>query len=229
MIRHLLTLVILLELPSLGIFWTVSSAQSAEEMSLFNGKNLSGWSTFIWNGRQRKQDTQTPAEAVWKVEDGILICQGRPVGYLRTKGEHENYKLLLEWRWPPGSIGGNSGVLVHTTTPQALGPWPKSVEVQLYKRNAGDFWVIGTDLDVDNEEQRKRGRRHLNLTNDSERPMGEWNKMEITCKGNEIIVRVNGHLVNHATNCTVSRGAICLQAEGAEIHFRNIVLKSILP
>jgi len=48
--------------------------------------------------------------------------------------------------------------------------------------------------------------------------------MEITCKGNEVIVLVNGVLVNHATNCNVTRGAICLQSEGAPIEYRNVVL-----
>ena len=48
--------------------------------------------------------------------------------------------------------------------------------------------------------------------------------MEITCRGNEVLVRVNGELVNHATDCSVTKGAIALQSEGKEIHFRNISL-----
>lgn len=92
--------------------------------------------------------------------------------------------------------------------------WPKSIEVQLAHGNAGDFWVIGTDLDVPNEESRKKGRRHLNLTDDSEKPLGEWNRMEITCQGDEIVVKVNGVLLNHAENCSVTKGPISLQSEG---------------
>ncbi len=93
--------------------------------------------------------------------------------------------------------------------------------------NAGDFWVIGTELDVPNEETRKKGRRHLNLTDDSEKPFGEWNQMEITCRGDEIIVKVNGDLVNHATNCSESKGSISLQSEGAPISFRKVELKPL--
>ena len=48
--------------------------------------------------------------------------------------------------------------------------------------------------------------------------------MEITCKGGEITVKVNGDLVNSATNSSVTKGAIGLQSEGAEIHFRNVTL-----
>ena len=79
-------------------------------------------------------------------------------------------------------------------------------------------------LDVPNVEQRRKGRRHLNLTNDSEKRIGEWNEMKVVCHGNEIRVYVNGDLVNHATNCSATRGAIAVQSEGRPIHFRNIRL-----
>ncbi len=57
--------------------------------------------------------------------------------------------------------------------------------------------------------------------------MGQWNQMEITCRGDEVLVKVNGELVNHATNCNVTQGAICLQSEGTPIEFRNIVIKPL--
>lgn len=207
-------------------FSLVSAAASAGEqdakaIELFNGKDLSNWT---WHTRE--QDQETKLEDVWSVEEGrILACKGRPVGYIRTKkDDYENYKLSLEWRWPEGSQGGNNGVLVHTTTPAALGVWPKSIEVQLHHGNAGDFWVIGTTLEVPDAENRRKDRRHLNLTDDSEKPIGEWNKMEVLCQGDEIKVWVNGDLVNHATDCSQTKGAISLQSEGSPIEFRNIRL-----
>jgi hypothetical protein len=201
--------------------WNSVRAEEAKEEQLFNGKDLTGWTFHL-------QDPDAKMEDVWSVHDGILACKGRPVGYLRTiKDDYHDYVLTLDWRWPPGTSGGNNGVLVHTSTPGALGVWPKSIEVQLQKGEAGDFWVIGTELDVPNEAERKRDRRHLNLTDDSEKPLGEWNQMEITCRGNEVIVKVNGDLVNHATNCNVTQGAISLQSEGAPIEYRNIVLRPI--
>lgn len=199
-------------------------AAAAGPVTLFNGRDISGWIPYLWDREAKKQDTTTPPSAVWSVENGILVCKGEPTGYIRTEKEYENYRLSLEWRWPAGTPGGNNGVLVHTTTPNALGQWPKSIEVQLYKDNAGDFWVIGTDLDVPNEAERKKARRHINLTDGSEKPIGEWNKMEIEARGRELKVWVNGELVNHATNLTEMRGAIALQSEGALIHYRNIVL-----
>jgi hypothetical protein len=190
-----------------------------KQVSLFNGKDLSGWTAELSEPGVKMED-------VWRVADGVLNCKGQPRGYLRSQAEYENYVLTLEWRWP-GDKGGNSGVLVHASTPKALGVWPKSIEVQLHATNAGDFWVIGTELDVENEAARKKDRRHLNLTDGSEKPIGEWNKMEITCKGDQITVKVNDQLVNHATNCNVTKGAICLQSEGTEVQFRNVNLQPL--
>jgi hypothetical protein len=180
---------------------------------LFNGRDLTVWSA-------QPIDINETA-GTWSVKDWLLLCTGKPVGYLRTdRDDYENYVLTLQWRWP--GAGGNNGVLVHTSTPGALGVWPKSIEVQLGAGDAGDFWIIGTDLDVPDEANRKKDRRHINLTDDSEKPLGEWNTMEVTCKDAEVIVKVNGELVNHATNCNVTKGAICLQSEGTPIEFRNI-------
>ena len=203
---------------------TCGLAYAAEPISLFNGKDLTGWSHYLWDSAAKQQDSSTPMSAVWSVENGVLICQGKPTGYIRTVKEYENYRLSLEWRWPEGATRGNSGVLVHTSTPNALGQWPKSIEVQLAMGNAGDLWVIGTTLEVPDLENRRKGRRHLNLTDNSEKPAGEWNKMEITAKGDELIVHVNGNLVNQATKCSVTRGAISLQSEGAPVQFRNVYL-----
>jgi len=201
-----------------------ATAQGGKTIQLFNGKDLSGWTHYLWNSEMKSQDTTTPASAVWSVQDGILVCQGKPTGYIKTVEEFENYRLSVEWRWPEGTERGNNGVLVHTSTPNALGQWPRSIEVQLAKGNAGDFWVIGTELEVPDLETRRQGRRHLNLTDNSEKPAGQWNRMEIECRGDEIKVWVNGDLVNHASKCNVTRGAICLQSEGALIHFRKVEL-----
>ncbi len=195
----------------------VASARASDKPEmLFNGKDLTGWTHHL-----DKPDVKM--EDVWSVEDGVLVCKGQPVGYLLTKkNDYENYVLSLEWRWP--KEGGNNGVLVHVTKPGALGVWPKSLEVQLADQQAGDFWVIGTTIDVDNAEKRRQDRRHLNLSDGDEKPIGKWNKMEITCRGNEVLVKVNGKLVNHATNVSQTRGAIALQSEGTPIEFRNITL-----
>jgi hypothetical protein len=202
-----------------GILSAKAPGDNVQE--LFNGKDLSNWTWISREPGVKKAD-------IWSVKDGVLYCQGTVPGYIRTvKDDYRNYLLIVEWRWPEDGSGGNNGVLVHTSTPGELGVWPKSIEVQLGSGNAGDFWVIGTQLDVPDETTRVRGRRYLNLTNGSENPFGQWNQMEVTCRGDEIVVKVNDDLVNHATNCNVTEGAISLQSEGAPVEFRKVELKPL--
>lgn len=196
------------------------SEPRAGSVELFNGRDFTGW-TYVLD----KPDVKM--EQVWSVREGVLRCEGVPVGYLKTLAEYEDYVFEIEWRWPEGSKPGNNGVLVHTSTPGALGIWPKSIEVQLANGAAGDFWIIGTELKVTDIDKRRKGRRHLRLVDNVEKPLGQWNHMEITCQGNEIWVKVNGVLVNHATECSVTRGTISLQSEGAPIEYRNIRLKPL--
>ena len=115
--------------------------------------------------------------------------------------------------------------------------FPKSVEVQMESGNAGDFWCIQEDIKVaDMEKRRPRkgnekwggaegdARRIVNLTDGSEKPLGEWNTMEIEARGDKITVWVNGTLVNDGFSATATSGKIALQAEGTEVEFRKVEL-----
>ncbi len=187
---------------------------AAETLALFNGKDLDGWAFDVI-------DDRTPGEDIWSVKDGILVCTGRPPAVMRTSEEYENYELVVEWAWK-GKKPGNSGVLVHASTPREMFVWPKSIEVQLRHGDAGDFWTIGESLETQGKQE---GRRFLRqVEDDPEKPVGEWNTLVVRCEGNTISVKVNGVTVNEARNVSTSRGAICVQAESAEIHFRKIEL-----
>ena len=211
-IAIVLTMVIV-SLPANNIFAAEKSVE------LFNGRDLTGWTYHL-----DKPDIKM--EDVWSVKDGVLACTGKPVGYLLTKkNDFEYYVLELEWRWP--EKGGNNGALVHVTKPGALGVWPQCLEVQLADKEAGDFWVIGTTIEIEKPEGRIKDRRHLNLSDGDEKPLGKWNKMEITCRGDKVLVKVNGKLVNHATKLSQSKGAIALQSEGTPIEYRKIKLRKL--
>jgi hypothetical protein len=215
------TLLAAFVVAAIGVLAISATAQDKGEVFLFNGRNFEGWTAVLAKPEVKLED-------VWSVaEGGVLVCKGKgkPSGYIRfVRDDFENYTLTLQWRFPVGTPGGNSGVLVHTTTPNALNVWPKSMEAQLNSGQAGDIWVIGTTCEIENAAERVKGRRHFNLTDNSEKPIGEWNDYKIVCKGDQITIWVNGDLVNHVTKCSVTKGAICLQAEGADIEFRNIRL-----
>ena len=207
----------------------------AEPVVLFDGSSLDAWNLYT-------EDASVALADVATVEDGVLHMAGAPYGYLQTERWYRDYVLDLEWRWPVGEDGearaGNSGVLVHSSAPFIFYVWPRSLEVQLQSGSAGDFWVIGDDVDirVANEGERrvepKAGdlhshRRIRNLTDDSEKPLGEWNHMRVECAGDRLRVWVNDELVNDGTACTVSEGAIALQSEGTPIEFRDLRLSPL--
>ncbi|MCC7475078.1 MAG: DUF1080 domain-containing protein [Pirellulales bacterium] len=193
--------------------------KDGESVALFNGRDLEGWTYKLKKPNVKMED-------VWSVKEGLLCCTGQPVGYLLTKKkDFENYVLNVEWRWP--DKGGNNGVLVHVTKPGVVGIWPQCLEVQLFSGDAGDFWTLETTIEIENPKGRIQDRRHFNLTDGSEKPIGEWNAMEITCRADEITVKVNGTLVNHATKLSQSKGAIALQSEGTPIEFRKVELKKL--
>ena len=104
--------------------------------------------------------------------------------------------------------------------------------------HAGDFWCIVQDISVPDMVKRrgpkaewgvdgKKKRRILNLTDGSENPAGEWNRMKIECLGDEVKGWVNGDFVNHGFDCEASKGQIALQAEGSEVEFRKLLLTPI--
>ena len=142
-------------------------------------------------------------------------------GYLITKqNDFENYVLTVQWRWP--EKGGNNGVLVHVTKPSELGVWPKSFEVQLQSGDAGELWVIGTTLQVEHPVALVPSTAQNLIT--GEKPLGQWNTMEITCARQRDKVDLNGYPVNRATKLSQQRGAIALQSDGTPIEFRKVSL-----
>jgi len=212
----------------LSFGWTYS------QVSLFDGKSLSGWYMDVPD-LQKDSSLRKP----FIVRDGLLVSLGTPGGHLISEKSYDNYILEFEYRF--AGKPGNCGVLVHASTPRALYEmFPKSIEVQMMHSNAGDFWCIQEDIQVNDMEKRRgpkenwgisegKERRILNLTDDSEKPLGEWNRMKIKCEGDRVTVWVNGILVNDGYGATAQRGQIALQAEGAEVEFKKLILTSIRP
>ncbi len=207
------------------------SVSNAQQKSLFDG-TLKGWHADV---PAKDKDPKTPDAFI--VRDGMLVSLGEPRGHLITDAIYQNYRLEVEYRF--AGKPGNCGVLVHSSTPRTLySMFPQSLEVQMQHNDAGDFWCINEDITVPDMETRRgpkdkwgvngdKLRRIKNLTDDSEKPLGEWNTMIIECYKNAIKVWVNGILVNDGTNCTVDKGQIALQAEGSEVEFKKLLINPI--
>ena len=213
----------------LGVVCIVAQGQSK---NLFNGKDLTGWHIDVPD-----MDKDASLKTPFIVRKGMLVSLGTPEGHIITDAVYKNYRLDVEYRF--AGEPGNCGVLVHASTPRALYEmFPKSIEVQLMHENAGDFWCIVEDIRVQDMEKRRGSkeewgvtegklRRILNLTDGSEKPLGEWNSVKIECLNNSVKVWVNGTLVNLGFDCTAQEGQIALQAEGSEVEFRKVVLTQI--
>ena len=214
---------------SFFLLYTVAEAQSH---NLFNGKDLKGWHIDV-----PELETSATSRNPFIVRNGMLVSLGTPEGHLITDSVYQNFRLQVEYRF--AGVPGNCGVLVFASTPRSLYKmFPKSIEVQMMHKNAGDFWCIVENIEVPNMESRRgpkakwgitegKERRIKNLTDNSEKPVGEWNSMTIECLGNSIKVWVNGDLVNYGFNATANKGNIALQAEGSEVEFRKVELTPI--
>ncbi len=188
-------------------------AGTTTNIQLFNGKNLSNWVFHL------KDPTVDPS-TVFTVRDGVVHIKGDPFGYMRTKDVYSEYTLHVEWRYP--GEASNSGVFIHAQLPDTI--WLKCFECQLKSGSAGDFVCMnGAKMN----EMKNNSRVVAKMAASSEKPVGEWNSMEVICKSNTIEVIVNGTLQNKATGISDTKGHICLQSEGKDIEFRNVFLAQL--
>jgi hypothetical protein len=204
-----------------ALMFLVISGYAKKKESLFNGKNLNGWTIFV-------NDPKISPEKFFYVQDGVIETPGIPMGYLRTKREFSNYHLHVEWRYPDKPT--NSGVFIHTNGPDKL--WPQHYQCQLKNGSAGDFIVnaagekatVGDSIYIGTEKVKPIA---VKSHPSNEKKAGEWNTYDIVCKGATVEVTVNGLLQTKAVNCSMTKGSIGLQAEGSRIQFRNIWIEKV--
>ncbi len=206
--------------------WLTASLAFADEApvfrDLFNGEDLSGW-----------VDVNTSPET-WRVEDGLLICSGHPIGVMRSDRHYENFILEIEWRHM--EAGGNSGVFLWSNATPRKNRLPAGLEVQMLEldwvnQHPGKdgstppiayvhgelFGAGGLEATPDNP----RGRRSKSLENRC-LGKGEWNHYVVVAVDGVVKLSVNGKFVNGLSQASVRKGYLCLESEGAEIQFRTI-------
>ena len=191
---------------------------------LFNGYDLTGW-----------VDVNT-SEETWSVSNQMIICTGKPIGVMRTARQYENFVMEIEWRHM--EAGGNSGVFIWSEgTPFPDNRLTKAIEVQMLEldwanqNQRTDDYVHGElfpTMDLTAIPDNPRGKRSKSIEKRC-KGKGEWNKYVIVAVDGTVKLSVNGKFVNGLRNSGRKKGYICLEAEGAEIHFRNIRILELPP
>lgn len=197
---------------------TAAPVRPNQKISLFNGKDLTGWSKYI------TAEPGSDPDKTWTVADGVIRCTGKPFGYLMTLQSYADFKLHVEYRWYGTSEQMNSGVFVLKTGPDTFF-LPKAIEAQLKKDNAGDF-VLLSKATLNGLENPKNKRVEKKAPS-SEKPQGEWNSVDVVVKGNTVTVTVNDVLQNEGKDAYTDAGQICLQSEGGPIEFRNVTVEPL--
>jgi hypothetical protein len=192
----------------------------------------------ITSGKKAKGDliqwfqVNTKADT-WQVNGEELICHGHPIGVIRSEKKYTNFLMHVEWKHM--EAGGNSGTFVWSdANADEENRLPNGVEVQMLELdwvniNTRDgkkppiayvhgelFGVGGVETVPDNP----RGKRSKSIENRC-KGKGEWNTYEVVCVDGTIKLSVNGKFVNGISKSSKKSGYICLESEGAEIHFRN--------
>ena len=224
--RPLKTVFLLSILIASGI--SVRAADIPQWADLFNGKDLTGW-----------VDVNTSPDT-WSVKDGLLICKGKPIGVMRSVKQYENFLLHVEWRHM--EPGGNSGIFAWSDAKPFGNRLPKGLEIQmleldwvkLHTRNGkappiayvhGELFGAGGLKAVPDNP---RGKRSKSLENRC-KGKGQWNVYDVVCVDGVVKLSVNGKFVNGISHVQYKKGYLCLESEGAEIHFRNMKIMELPP
>ena len=234
------------------------------QKSLFNGKNLKNWDIFLGApipGFEDLAKKATPALTYNVIElDGqkVIHISGDIFASLATKAEYGNYHLHLEFKWGDKVYGKrNSGVLYHSFGPfgASFGTWMATIEHQLMHENLGDTYLMcntacetkalksedGKSFTYSPKGQitafsEKENGRSVKKAKDAEKPLGEWNTVDLYCFGqtsvhvdNDQVVMVNTHCskIENGQKVPLTKGKIQIQSEGGELFIRKIEIEKI--
>ncbi len=181
-------------------------------VDLFDGKDMKGWKFY--------------PEALAKtihVEDGMIVVPGKPAGYFYTDKSYKNCTLRYDWQYkrPAGlqddkKFNGNSGLLLFIQDHKV---WPRSLEVQGMNLQHGRLLGVSGLKVQDNKFDQA-------ALDKARHKVGEWNTTEVIVKDGAVTAAVNGTPVASG-KVNVTEGPFGFQSEGAEIHFKNIKIKTM--
>ena len=220
---------------------------------LFNGTDLSGWYTYLPSkGKNNDPEGVFRAEDGVIHILGVESEGSREFGYLATEKSYRNYHLRLEYRWgqqrfaPRDRSKRDSGVVYHASGPDKV--WPQGVEYQIQEGDTGDFWLLGgptlsttvapstpkaPQFAANGVPYRSRSGRFVRIAKDGAHERAGWNTVDIIVRGNTAVHMINGVVNNRAYSLhtpdggDLDSGKILLQAEGAEVFYRNVEIQPL--
>jgi hypothetical protein len=231
------------------------SAQKLVNKNIFNGSDLSSWDVVIRDkGIVEDQEIFTVHDNMIHVYENQTDNSLQPFGGILSKDEYSNFHLSLEYKWgkkkfkPRDLMVKDAGILFHIKNDVSI--WPSSIECQIQEGDTGDMWIIKAKASskVNNviENYDPKGDLKTKGIKDGfarfiraycwEKP--GWNKVDVIVNGDHAVYKVNGNIVNEAIDMKRWNdnageweprldGKILLQAEGAEIFYRNISITEI--
>ncbi len=197
---------------------------------LFNGKDLTGFVNVNCHPK------------TFFVKDGMLITTGKPIGYLRTEKQYENFICEFEWMHMNKTAVGNSGFFVWGDPLPGVGsPFTRGIEVQVlvnleYKdkktgavtaSSHGDVFSIQGATCKPDRPHPTGGLRCI-PSEFRAKGGGEWNHYKVIANNGAIKLHVNGKEVSGVSECKPRKGYLAFESEGAECRFKNIKIKELL-
>ena len=186
--------------------------------SLFNGKNLDGWYSYLDSSGKNKDP-----KGVFKVEDGMIHVMDVPMsdgksdnGYLSTTQDFSNVRIHIEYKWGTkrSSEGKrNSGLLYLAVGPDAI--YPTSLECQIEETDVGDLWIVNgasvtaffiapsmpmydDDIQTGTRVRSAPGESSRVLKSGDFENRDGWNSVDVIIRGDQSTHIVNGRIVNTA-------------------------------
>jgi hypothetical protein len=236
---------IIAQLSTCLMFGIAGFSYAQEPEFVFEFGQASKLENVISKGSDKKSSVKwvnvNTANDTWSVKGNELICSGQPIGVVRSEKQYENFILHVEWKHM--TPGGNSGVFLWSNAdPNKKSRLPDGVEVQmldlewvnLNKRDGvlpplayvhGELFGVGG---VETVPDNPRGTRSKSIEN-RVKGTGEWNTYDVIAVDGVVKLSVNGKVVNGLSKSSQKKGYLCLESEGAEIHFRNFKIIELPP
>lgn len=168
-------------------------------------------------------------KGVFSIEDGVLRISGESLGYLATREQHSDFRLVAEFKWGQAKAdlsskkAGSSGLFIHGVGEDK--EWMRGFEAQIAAGRTGNVVLhSGAKLMVGTNHLAKSWTEIGKPKPELENKPGEWNTLEVFAVGDKLRVLVNGQQTVEATNLMPNRGKIFLQSNGAEVFFRRLDL-----